>query len=79
MLTVTHSPFLLLQPAQRFWVELVLTLLVFTSGADLITSSISGGGDGDSLVFSAVVKSAASIAGGGGADTMVFNSSVGGA
>ena len=53
--------------------------LVFTTGADLVTSSVSGGADGDSLVFSAVVKSASSIAGGGGNDTLVFNSSLSGA
>ena len=39
---------------------------------------MSGGTEGDSLVFSAVVKSATSIAGGGGNDTMVFNSSLSG-
>ena len=53
--------------------------LVFTSGANLVTSSVSGGGAGDSLVFSAAVKSATTISGGGGNDTMVFNSSIGGA
>jgi hypothetical protein len=45
----------------------------------LVTSSVSGGTGGDSLVFSAAVKSNTSIAGGGGNDTMVFNSSVSGA
>jgi hypothetical protein len=45
----------------------------------LVTTSVSGGADGDSLVFSAAVKSATSVAGGGGNDTMVFNSSLSGA
>ena len=58
---------------------LVVTLWSSLLVPDLISSSISGGADGDSLVFSAVVKSNTSIAGGGGADTMVFNDSIGAA